>query len=290
MQTLDIKSISVNDGEYPAEFSELMKPVRRFYAAGNLDLLGRVAHRRVGIIGTRKMTAYGREVARDMARAAARAGVTVVSGLAFGIDSVAHQAALDVSGLTIAVLPGSLHKIYPARHYGLSQEIISKNGLLLSEYEKPTPPMRHYFIERNRLIAALSDVVLIVEAHHKSGTNHTVDAAVAMGRTVAAVPGNINSSASEGTNQLIRDGLAPVTSISDLMLMLGVNEKLIKPQHQAENNYEAKILEALMEQNLSTDQLLNKTGMKVIDLNIHLTKLELKRCIERSQFKWRLIK
>jgi DNA processing protein len=289
MQKEDIKTISKNDRSFPPEFELLKKPAKQFYAAGNTELLAK--RPRVGIVGSRRMTPYGREVARDMARAAARAGVTVVSGLAFGIDAAAHFGALSVNGPNIAVLPGSLTKVYPASHQGLAREIIAKNGLLISEYDSDIQPMRHFFIERNRLIAALSDVLLIVEAGSKSGTQHTVDAALGVSGQIAAVPGNITSPMSIGPNQLLRDGrtdIAAVTSVDDLLFMLGVHENKIKPQHQAENNYEAAILKALAGQPLTTDQLTQAAQLEISTLNIHLTMLEIKGTVERLHNKWRL--
>lgn len=290
MQEKDITTISATSTYYPQEFQELIKKCYQFTASGNLDLLKRKP--RVGIVGSRKITSYGRDVTRDLARAAARSGVTVVSGLAYGVDSAAHQAALEVGGNTLAVLPSSLRKIYPASHAPLANEIIRKGGLLISEYARELWPLRHYFIERNRLIAALSDVIVVVEASSKSGTSHTVQSGYALGRTIAVVPGNITNPQSTGTNELIRDGgneVHPITCVGDLLSLLGVNENLMNIQQRAENTYERSIINALISEQLSSEALIKASKLDVVTFNVHLTMLEIKGIIEQtSNNNWRL--
>lgn len=282
-----IKTISSTDGEFPEEFNHLAQPVERFYAAGNLDLLeGRP---RLGVVGSRKATPYGRQVTTDLTRAAARAGAVIVSGLALGVDSVAHQAALDASGRTIAVLPSSLSKIYPASHRGLAEQILQKDGLLLSEFEKEERPMKHYFIQRNRMIAALSDVLLVTEATLQSGSRHTVEFMIAGGKPICAVPGDINKASSGGTNYLIKHGCEPILSSSDLLAVLGLNESLMKPKYQPENEYEAKILKILSAKPLTFNELIDTSSLEVSALNAHITMLEIKGAIECSiNSTWRL--
>lgn len=287
MQKILIKTISGKDSEFPQEFYHLEQPVQQFYAAGNLDLLAK--RPRLGIVGSRKITPYGQQVTNDLASAAARAGATIVSGLALGVDSVAHKAALEVGGHTIAVLPSSISKIYPASHHGLARQIISKNGLLISEFEKVEQPMKHFFILRNRLIAALSDVLLVTEAAMNSGTQHTVEYMNARGKPICAIPGDIYRTSSAGTNHLIRDGNMPILSASDLLAVLGLNENLMKPKYQAQNEPEAKILHVLKQKSLTFNELVFHTGLSISAVNAVTAILELRGAISNTNNYWRLV-
>lgn len=172
---------------------------------------------RIAVVGSRKITPYGRLVTMQLVAALARRGVVIISGLAFGVDSIAHQACLESGGITLAILPASLEKIYPSSHLNLAKQILNSGGSLLSEYEGMDTPMKHQFIARNRLIAALSDAVLITEAAEKSGSLHTASFALELGKPVLAVPGNITSPMSAGTNNLIKAGAVPIHSAQDIL-------------------------------------------------------------------------
>lgn len=288
MQSLDIKTISAMSGELPQCFEHLIKPVINLYVRGNEKLL-REDRPRLGIVGTRAISEYGLEITRDMARAAAQAGITVVSGLAFGVDQVAHQSTLDVNGHTVAVLPSSLSKIYPASHHHLAMDILEKDGLLISEYSEQIAPIKHVFIARNRIIAALSDVLLITEAGDQSGTQHTVSSMIALGKTIAAIPGPITSRTSIGANRLIRDGAIPILSTAELLSLFGINEKSIKSEYRGENECETAILNVLRTQKASTNQLCDLTNLPVSAINANLTMLEVRGAIESINGKWKLI-
>jgi DNA processing protein len=171
----------------------------------------------VAVVGARACSGYGALVARTLARDLARAGVTVVSGLARGIDGEAHRGALDVDGLTVAVLGCGIDRDYPAAHAELARCIAARGGVV-SEYEPGVEPAPWRFPARNRIIAALADAVVIVEARNRSGALITVDLAMEIGRPIYAVPGEITSCLSEGTNDLLRDGHAvALTSADDLL-------------------------------------------------------------------------
>ena len=179
----------------------------------------------VAIVGSRKNTAYGREIAYRAAYECAKAGAVVVSGLAYGIDSVAHRGALDAGGVTIAVLGTAINKIYPTRHIGLAREIVASGGAIMSEYDVfdkggqgETGGLR--FLARNRIISGLSDVVLIAEAAEHSGSLNTASHALDQGREVFAAPGNVTSPLSEGCNRLIAKGANPYLSPADLISAL----------------------------------------------------------------------
>ncbi|MBI2007827.1 DNA-protecting protein DprA [Candidatus Saccharibacteria bacterium] len=196
------------------------KPSELYWAGTTLDEI--LARPRVAIVGSRNATNYGRWVTHDLTSKLARTGVVVISGLAFGIDSNAHKAALEAGGCTVAVLPSPLEKIYPSSHHNLAGQILKANGALVSEYAAGTNVRNFNFIARNRLISGLADVLVITEAAKNSGSLHTARFALEQGKTVMAVPGNINSPISEGCNNLIKSGAIPVTDVSDIFFALKV--------------------------------------------------------------------
>jgi DNA processing protein len=188
-------------------------PPRLLFAKGNLDLLARPA---VAIVGSRDHSHYGKEVCRALARAAAGAGLVVVSGMARGLDAIAHRGALEVGGGTIGVLGNGFGVIYPAVNRALYREV-DQHGLLVSELPPGVRPHRGSFSRRNRLICGLARVTVVVEAAQVSGTLGTVEHAHSQGREVLAVPGPITSPTSAGTNTLIRDGAGPLLTLQDLL-------------------------------------------------------------------------
>ncbi|HWZ58291.1 MAG TPA: DNA-processing protein DprA [Gemmatimonadaceae bacterium] len=203
---------------YPESLARLAEPPRVLYAQGDAATIDRPV---VAVVGTRRATPYGERVARGISTALARAGVCVVSGLALGIDTVAHQAVLGVGGATCAVLGTGLDIHYPASHARI-QAAIAERGLVLTEYELGTPARRWSFPQRNRVIAGLARAVIVVEAGRASGALGTAVFADQMGRAVAAVPGPIDASQSQGTNGLIRDGAIAITDVTDVLLLAGV--------------------------------------------------------------------
>lgn len=213
--------ITKNDSTFPSELSLLAQVPDALYYRG-ADLSEILTKPVVAIVGSRKISNYGRAVTTKLTQDLARAGVVIVSGLALGVDSVAHAAALDAGGLTIAVLPCGIDTIYPAGHFGLAKRILQQGGALISEYDGADKPMKHQFIARNRIIAALSKGVIITEAAAKSGSLHTAEFALEQGTEVFAVPGNITSPTSEGTNNLIKAGATPITTADDVLQALGI--------------------------------------------------------------------
>lgn len=214
LQRLQVRVVTVADAEYPERLTRLEqhKPPMLFYR-GNYAL---VDTRTVAIVGTRRSTEYGNSVAEMLAGDFARYGVSVISGLALGVDMHAHRGALQMGGATIAVLGCGIDVFYPQRNARL-QERIASEGLLLSEFAPGLPAMQHHFLQRNRLIALLASGVIVVEAKHKSGTRNTVEWAGNYGVTVFAVPGPIGREASTGTNALIQDGACLVTCVRDVL-------------------------------------------------------------------------
>jgi DNA processing protein len=176
---------------------------------------------KVAVVGSRKMTAYGQAVTSKLSARLAEAGVVIISGLAFGIDITAHKSALAVQGTTVAVLASGLDNITPRSHYHIARQII-RNGTLISERPEGAAVHPGLFVVRNRIISGLADVVLVTEAALKSGSLHTARFALEQGKTVMAVPGNINSPSSEGCNNLIKSGAVPVTSADDVLFALNI--------------------------------------------------------------------
>jgi len=201
------------DAEYPQSFRTLADPPFVLYALGDVHLMSEPA---IGIVGTRDPTDYGRRVAARLAFELARAGYGIASGMAKGIDAVAQTAALDAGGATVGVLGHGIDKVYPPENHRLFQRV-RERGLLISEMAPGEEPLAGNFPRRNRLIAALSAGVLVVEMGEKSGARHTVDFALELGKEVFAVPGQIGSAASVGTNQLLKEGARLVTSAQDIL-------------------------------------------------------------------------
>ena len=252
------------------------QPPKQLYCMGaNIeDLLKKP---RLAVVGSRKVTNYGRQVTTDLVRELAGQGVVIISGLAFGVDALAHQAALDAGGLTIAVLPSPIDNIAPRTNQRLAERILANGGVLISEYPSGTPILKHQFVERNRLVCGLADAVLLTEAAKKSGSLHTAQFALEQGREVLAVPGNINSIMSEGTNNLIKTGATPVTSASDVLYALNLDvaaltrHKPLKGQNEAE-----QAIINLLQAGLSDGEGLQEaSNLSVSIFNQTLTMLEI---------------
>lgn len=205
-------------GGWPPGLEQVQPAISRLYAIGDPAVL---AQPLCAVVGTRICTDYGLRVTTQLVKALAEAGVGIVSGLARGIDAAAHRAALDVGGRTIAVLGTGVDVPYPAGHRELHQRI-ARDGLVLSENPPGTRALPGCFPRRNRIIAGLAPVTLVVEAGHKSGAQSTASAAMALDRVVAAVPGPIDSPQSAGTNALIAAGAQIVTCTGDLFALLGL--------------------------------------------------------------------
>lgn len=236
------------NSQYPDSLRELPDAPKQLYVRGALPNMPLVA-----VVGSRRLTAYGKEATYNVAYELAGAGIGIVSGLAIGIDAIAHEAALDAGGYTLAVMGSGLNEIYPARNRQLAARILADGGAIVSEYEADMPPLKHNFPNRNRIISGLSLGVLVTEADAKSGSLITAKCALDQNREVMAVPGNITSPRSAGPNNLIRSGATAITSASDILTLLRVkpNQALIRPQ--AGSQQEAIIFK-LIEQGITTSQ------------------------------------
>ena len=229
----------------------------------------------VAIVGTRRATGYGRSVAQELADELARAGVTVVSGLALGIDGEAHAAAVAAGGRSVAVLPSPLDRIYPPRHRGLAARMLAGGGALLSEVAPGNVIGRPDFARRNRVIAGLAQAVVVVEAPDRSGALLTASAATQLNRELYAVPGPIDSIASRGCNRLIADQLAAVvTSSAGLLTSIGLQSQARPISVATLSETEASVLYKLLEKPRSVDELLPVTRLPTSALASALTLLE----------------
>lgn len=231
---------------------------------------------KLAVVGSRKVTPYGRGVTEMLVTALVAKGVVIVSGLALGVDSIAHQACLSAGGQTIAVLPSSLNRIYPRTHHNLAQQILRQGGALVTEYETDESPFKHYFIARNRIIAGLGDGILLTEAAERSGSLHTANFGLELGKQVMAVPGNITSQLSAGCNNLIKYGAVPVMSVDDILAAMDWTSLREAPkQIVTENDQERRIIELLQQGVSDGADLLKQSKLEASLFNQNLTMLEI---------------
>ena len=253
---------TIKNKQLPCGLLEIHNPPSALHVQGDMPDGYAVA-----IVGTRKPTRYGEEVAYRMAFELAQAGFVIVSGLAYGVDAIAHRAALAAGGKTIAVLGCGLDICYPVAHQSLAKQIVRSGGAIVSEYPEGTPPLKHHFPARNRIIAGLSLGVLVPEADARSGSLITAHMALAENRVVMAVPGAITNLRSEGPNNLIRAGAVPVHGPDDVWSALG----LMKPhvdaddvlQRYSEGSLEYTLLSELTRRAHSADSLARVTQQPV---------------------------
>ncbi len=261
---------------YPRSLREAPNSPPLLYLRGELREEDRWA---VAIVGTRRMTAYGRQVTRDLAAGLARSHITVVSGLARGVDALAHKTALENGGRTLAVLGAGLAHIYPPENRGLAAQIAAGQGALISDYPLSVQPEARNFPPRNRIISGLSLGVIVIEAGQDSGALITARFAVEQGREVFAVPGNITSPTSQGTNRLIQQGAKLVMSVQDVLEELNLQMAAEQQAIQIalpESAEEALLLANLSSQPVHIDELSHLTGLPAALVSSTLTLMELK--------------
>jgi len=210
----NIDIISIQDAEYPEILKNIYDPPLSLYILGNKQILN---DKSIAIIGCRECSTYGKNIAMELAYDIAKHKINIISGLASGIDSIAHKGAILAEGKTVAVLGNGLDTIYPAENFSLAREILQKGGAIISEYPLGEKPQKQNFPERNRIVSGMSKGIIVVEAKEKSGTLITVDFALEQGRDVFVVPGNINSPNSVGTNELIKQGAKLITNYQDVI-------------------------------------------------------------------------
>lgn len=268
------QKIGRSDDLYPKSLTSIDKPPKQIYWQGSPPDSW-VDRPKVAIVGSRKASPYGRLVTEELALGLAARGVVIISGLALGIDAIAHRATLSCGGTTVAVLPTPLSQIYPPSHLGLAVEIVKHGGTLISEYSEGEDVFKVNFIARNRIVSGLADTLLITEAAAASGTMHTARFALNQGKTVMAVPGNINQTGSQGTNNLIKCGAVPATEVNDILFSLGLPTNQKPEAKVPATEIQALVLKYIKEGETDQDYLAKITGLSVETLTSELTMLEL---------------
>lgn len=270
---MKINKVTQKHPAFPSALKTIPSPPKQLYILGDLTPL---AHSRsLAIVGSRAATPYGRQITTTLAGEAAARGLTIISGLALGVDALAHQAALDSGGYTIAVTANGLDIIQPSSNRDLALAILKSGGAIISEYPPGTPPLKQHFIARNRLVSGLADGLLITEASERSGSLHTANFALEQGKTVMAVPGNINSSNSRGTNNLIKAGASPVTEVSDVMFALRLDDATSNVAVLPANAQEAAVLDNMKRGMTDINELQSASRLAPELFNQTITMLEL---------------
>lgn len=277
----NVEIITIFSPFYPALLKEIANRPNVFFAKGNISLLK--SDQNLAVVGTRRCTNYGQEVTKSFCRVLAKAGVCIVSGLADGIDSYAHKAALEVGGKTIAVMGSGFHNIYPSVNIGLVDDIIDKGGLIITQYELDDTPVNYHFPQRNRIVAGLSKGLLLIEAPARSGALITTENALEFNREIFVVPGRITDIYFAGSNEIIKTCQGQmVLSAEDILSYFGernnYNAKKIDVQLSFE---ESLILDLLYVEDKHYEKLLIESNLKPHQLNSLLIKLELKNLIKK---------
>lgn len=282
-----IRKITIDDLEYPENLRNIYKPPQVLYVNGTLSEPDAIA---VAIVGSRRASPYGIEMAEKFGFDLASRGITVISGMAIGVDSAAHRGALKAKGRTIAVMGSGHGRIYPPQNKNLYEEI-AKSGAVVTEYEDDTEPLAYNFPQRNRIISGLSLGLVVVEAARNSGALITANFAAEQGRTVFAVPGKASSHTSAGTNELIKDGAALVQSADDVVEELAIKEVAPKSGskisrmtesyvYNSLTDDERKIYKVLSDEPLYIDDIIGKAGgLSLAKASKALVSLEIKKLI-----------
>jgi DNA processing protein len=275
-----IKILTWEDEAYPQRLKEIDQPPPVLYIRGDYlpdDLFA------VAIVGTRRVTAYGRQITEELAGFLASNGITVISGLARGIDAIAHQTALKAGGRTIGVLGSGVDRIYPPEHRPLAEKMM-EHGAIVSDYAPGTPPDASNFPPRNRIISALSLAVVVIEAGETSGALITAEFAAEQGREVFAVPGSILAPQSKGTNKLIQRGAQPLLSVDDLMQALDLTrmgeQKAARKIIPADET-EARLMNVLGSEPLHVDEIRNQAELPIEKVSATLALMELKGMVRQ---------
>ena len=278
--TEEIRQVQIGDRDYPELLKYIADPPIVLYYTGDITLASKPA---IAVVGARKATSYGKWAAYGFAKKLSDYEIVVVSGMAYGIDSFAHKGAVENGGKTIAVLGCGVDICYPDSNQALRERIL-KDGLILSEYEPGTPPLPFRFPLRNRIISGLSIGTIVAEAGLASGSLITAERAAEQGRNIYALPGNINSIYSFGTNKLIKDGATPLIVFDDIIDELGIARKT--PSKALETKLgkdEREIFEFVLQSGeTTTDSICRSTGKQPSDVNAMVTILEMKGLLQTA--------
>ena len=280
IESQGINILTWDDPDYPAHLKQIDQPPPILYLRGNITPEDTWA---VAIVGTRAVTAYGRQVTDEIATILAHNGVTIVSGLARGVDAVAHSAALKAGGRTLAVLGSGVDRIYPPEHRSLAEKIMTQ-GAVISDYAPGTPPESANFPPRNRIISGLSLAVVVIEAAESSGALITASFAADHGREVFAVPGNIFAPQSKGTNRLIANGAKPLLAVNDILEALDLTRNIERREIRKAlptDPTEAALFQLIGAEPLHVDEIRAQTGLPIDRVSATLAMMELKGMVRQ---------
>jgi DNA processing protein len=276
LKSKGIKVITLFDENYPERLSQIYDPPIVLYYKGQIpDTKNAIA-----IVGTRKITGYGRMVTEKFAGSLADSGIVIVSGLARGVDTVAHQSAVNVKGQTIAVLGGGLLKLFPAENTRLAEEIADGCGAVISEFSPTQPSTPGNFPARNRIIAGLSQAVLVTEAAEDSGSLITARVALEENRDVYAIPGPITSDVSMGTAKLLQDGAKLITSPEEILMDFGGSPKKTQQIMQNLDSDEKQLVDSLTKESKHIDELCREFSLNPAQMSSRLIKMEIKGIVK----------
>lgn len=282
--------IDINSNEYPYLLQQIKDPPPKLYFRGDWDT--NIFTETLSVVGSRRMTRYGEIITHSLVSAIAAEGITIVSGFMYGIDAQAHNAAQDAGGRTIAVMPCGIERIHPEYQAELYEGILKNNGLVVSEYPGDTPPALWTYPRRNRIIAGLSPILLVIEAGVKSGALITAKIAKNYNKKIFAVPGPLTSSVSIGTALLIKQGAHIVTSTDDILIEYGKKETIelfSKKELYGFNKTQQKILKILSNEPMGIDDIARSAGKQISEIGADITILSLKKQITSNDGKYYLI-
>ncbi len=280
----EILFILKDEEEYPQELRETPWPPLGLYVKGNISRESGVRFK-CAIVGTRRTTAYGKDMAAKFSEALSKAGVIVVSGLAMGIDAAAHSGTLNSSTPTWAILGSGVGKIYPKANLYLAKNILRQGGAIISEYPPDWEAREWNFPERNRIVAGLSRLTIVVEAPEKSGALITARLALEAGREVGVVPSDLTRESAKGSNKLMREGAHPLLSPEDALYILGLAPEAQIPRLDNLDEIDEAILQCLSEPK-SGEEILAETKLKPEIISVKLMELELKNIISQRSGEW----
>lgn len=281
----EIQVITMQDKKYPKNLFELKNPPEKLYAIGNIELLNEFS---LAIVGARKCEEESLNLATILAENFVKLGITIISGLAIGIDTAAHEGTLNSNGKTVAVLGSGFNKLYPKCNKELSEKIVDNNGLVISEYEPDTPPLKPNFVNRNRIIAALSSGVIVIEASEKSGSISTAKVAMNLKKKLFTVPGDRYNENFKGNNKLLVQGAKAVLEYGDV---LKEYEKIVFKKIKKEKTEAIdipieyiNIYNCIKKKPKNVNQISLELAIPVQVLNSKLTFMEIERICEREDW------
>jgi len=290
------QEVLINDEKYPKLLKEALENLpqkslgpKKLYYKGNWD--EEIFSNCLAVVGSRHLTSYGRRITEQLVSQIAGAGITIVSGFMYGGDEAAHKATVQVGGRTIAVMPCGINIVHPEYQTDLYDEIQRKNGLIISEYEGDFLPTNFTFVQRDRIVAGLSKAVLVTEAALKSGSLITASYAKKFGRKIFAVPGQITSSVSAGTNKLIKEGAEVVTCAEDILNFYKIkgsptSQNFVKSDFTGTSDLEEKILAHLRRESMDADTIARTLEIPAAKIGTTLTLMQLKNIISQNSGKY----